>query len=143
MDRLARAWLLEWLAQPLALAECEVIEIVDAPEVHRVPAGPSWCRSLLYWRERFLPLARPHNDSIEGLSVVVVAYQSAPRTHLDYAALPVRGLPRRIDVPIDADCEPPDDGVLMASQLRACFLHEGRRIVVPELRELFASRSGA
>lgn len=143
VSRLPRAWLLEWPAQPLALAPCEVIEIVDEPEVHRVPVGPDWCRALLYWRERFLPLAMPAVGMVERYSVVVVAYQPAPRVPLEYAALPVAGRPRQIEVPADADCEPPSNCALAASHLRACFLWEERAIVIPELRSLFAAESGA
>jgi hypothetical protein len=137
-----RAWVLEWPAQPLALAPCEVIEIVDEPEVHRVPVGPDWCRALLYWRARFLPMALPAVGIVERPSVVVVAYQPAPCVPLEYAAIPVEGKPRQIDVPADADCEPPSNCVLAASYLRACFLWEGRAIVIPELRSLFAGESG-
>jgi hypothetical protein len=140
MDRPVRAWLLEWSMQPVALAECEVIELVDAPEVHRIPVGPRWCRSLLFWRQCFLPLAMPYDIPLEGHSVVVVAYQAAPRAELQHAALAVRGVPRHVHVPADADCEPPGDGMFAASQVRACFLHEGRPIVVPELRELFGQK---
>jgi hypothetical protein len=142
VNKSVRAWLLEWPAQSLALAPCEVIEIVDEPEVHRVPFGPHWCRALLYWRARFLPMAVSADGIIEHLSVVVVAYQPAPRAPLEYAAIPVAGRPRRIDVPTDADCEPPSDCVLAASHLRACFLWEERAIVIPELRSLFALESG-
>jgi hypothetical protein len=143
LSKSARAWLLEWPTQPLALAPCEVIEIVDEPEVHRVPVGPQWCRALLYWRARFLPLAVSARGMLEHLSVVVVAYQPATRAALDYAAIPVRGTPRQIDVPPNADCEPPSDCVLATSHLRACFVWEERTIVVPELRSLFASESGS
>jgi hypothetical protein len=140
VSKSVRAWLLEWQAQPLALAPCEVVEIVDDPEVHRVPVGPEWCRALLYWRARFLPLAAPAGEVAESLSVVVVAYQPAPRVPLEYAAIPVEGRPRQIEVPEDADCEPPGACAIAATHLRACFLWEERAIVVPELRALFGSQ---
>jgi len=134
-----RAWLLEWPSQPLALAPAEVIEVVYEPEVHRVPVGPDWCRWLVYWRDRLLPLALPSRGALDSLSVVVIAYQQAPRAPLEHAAIAVRGTPRQIEVPRDADCDPPNEGVLAEPQVRACFLHENRPIVVPELRALFAS----
>lgn len=139
MSNSVRAWLLEWPAQPLALAPCEVIEIVDEPEVHRVPVGPVWCRALVCWRELFLPLAVPADLTVDNLSVVVVAYQAAPRVPLEYAAFAVEGTPRQIDVPADVDCEPPSDCVFAVSHLRACFLWERRAIVIPELGSLFAA----
>jgi hypothetical protein len=138
-----QAWLLEWSPQPLALAPCEVIEVVDEPEVHRVPVGPDWCRSLVYWRERFLPLAMPADGALDTLSVVVVAYQQAPRVPLEYAAIAVKGTPRKIGVAEDADCDPPSDGVLADSQLRGCFLYEGRAVAIPELSVMFATRRSA
>lgn len=138
MVKKLQAWLLEWPQQPLALAQCEVVEIIEAPEIHRTPLGPPWCRALVYWRERFLPLALAEETPLAGLIVIAVAYQTAPCTPLQFAALPAHGLPRQIDVPGDADCEPEQGTPLGAHVLRACFRYEGRTLAVPELSALFA-----
>jgi chemotaxis signal transduction protein len=132
-----RAWLLDWPSQPLALGLCEVIEIVDAPEVHRVPFGPHWCRGLLYWRDQMLPLAVRKEEALDNLKIVVVAYQKSVRTPLQYAALVVRSAPRQIEVHGSMDCDTAADCALGANQLRACFKFEERAIVVPELRLVF------
>jgi chemotaxis signal transduction protein len=138
-----RAWLLEWPVQPLALAQCEVIEVVEEPEIHRIPVGPPWCRALVYWREQLLPLALSYDSEPKELWIVIVAYQPAPGSALEHGAIAVRGMPRQIDVPVDADCEPPADTVLRDAQLRACFLFEDRTIVSPELQALFAPATSA
>lgn len=138
MSKAVRAWLLNWPPQPLALAMCEVVEVLQEPEVHRTPVGPDWCRALVFWRDRLVPLALSADRTLDGLTVVIVTYQTEPRTALEYAAIAVRGMPKQIDVPPDADCEPPSDCLFQQQQLRACFLHEDRALVVPELRNLFA-----
>lgn len=138
MSKSLRAWLLNWPPQPLALATCEVVEVLQDPEVHRTPIGPSWCRALVFWRDRLLPLALSADRTLDGLTVVIVAYQTAPCTPLEYAALAVSGMPKQIDVPPDADCEIPSECPFQPQQLRACFLYEDREVAVPELRNLFA-----
>jgi chemotaxis signal transduction protein len=133
----ARAWLLDWPPQPLALALCEVIEIVESPEIHRVPVGPDWCRALLFWRSQMLPLAIRKDELTDALKIVVVAYQPAPRTALKYAAFAVQGTPRQIEVDASMDCAIEPGSTLDASRLRACFRFEQRSVVVPELSLLF------
>jgi chemotaxis signal transduction protein len=132
----ARAWLLDWPLQTLALAPCEVIELLDEPEVHPVPMGPAWCRALLYWRGRLLPLAQPAGIPNAKLYVVVVAYER-PDATLDYVALALTSQPRQIQVHDGNDCEPPARCALAANALRACFNHENQVVVVPELSVMF------
>ena len=143
-QKTVRAWLLDWAPQMLALAACEVIEIVHEPEIHRVPFGPPWCRALLYWRNRLLPLALPDLAADAAtMHVVVVAYENADRAALDYAALAVDSHPRQIQVPDGTDCEPPTSCLFDHSVLRACFTHEDRVILVPELKEWFGANQQA
>jgi chemotaxis signal transduction protein len=134
-----RAWLLDWSLQPLALALCEVIEVVDAPKIHVLPFGPSWCRAVLVWRDQFLALAAKRID-VEYMHVVVTAYQQQEGEPLNYAAFAIDRTPRQITVNDGCDCEPPE-GVFKKLNLRASFQFENRTIVVPELVTLFAHES--
>jgi len=133
-----RAWLLDWPAHPLALAQCEVIEAIEDPEVHRVPTGTGWFGAVLFWRDQLLPLALSHEQALDGMTIVVVAYQKEPRAPLEYAAIGVQGAPRQFDVPLDADCEPPADCPLAHEHLRAFFRYQDRTVAVPELQRWFA-----
>jgi len=133
-----RAWLLEWPTQPLALALCEVVELVDAPRVQELPFGPSWCRSVLYWRQSFLPLAT--GESQPDALVVVTAFQEASGQALQYAAFALRSPPRQITVVDGLDCEPPASQFAPA-QLRASFRFDDHAVIVPELARLFGSPS--
>ena len=137
MTTKVRAWLLDWPLQTLALANCEVVEVVESPEIHRVPFGPQWCRALLYWRERLLALALPEHVYVHDLHVIVVAYQRAAKTPLDYGALAICGRPRQVEVEDGHDCEPPFECVFDQHALRACFKYEDRVVLVPELSALF------
>jgi hypothetical protein len=140
MKKHLRAWLLEWPMQPLALAACEVIELIAEPEIHDVPFGADWCRSLVYWRERLLPLASASNGRDEP-SIVVIAYQLGARSPLQYAAIGARCMPRLIEILTDADCEPPPECFFSPAQLRACFNYDGRTLVVPDLASWFGGRA--
>jgi chemotaxis signal transduction protein len=132
-----RAWLLEWPQQSLALALCEVVEVVDAPQIHVLPFGPSWCHAVLSWREQFLPLAQ--HATILNSRIVVTAYQLEPGEPLQYAAFAIDGMPRQITVNDNLDCELPPGCVFAEEQLRASFRFEDRTVVVPELSALFSS----
>jgi chemotaxis signal transduction protein len=137
MSKAIKAWKLDWPGAPLALAQCEVIEVVEEPETYEVPLGPEWCRGLLHWRGQLIPLA--YGGSRETQFVVVVAYQPAPKEPLQFAAFAVASMPKQFDVPVDADCEPPSTCSLRFDQLRACLEHEGRPWLVPDLEQLFSS----
>lgn len=151
MPKNARAWLLDWPDQPLALAACEVVEIVDAPEIHAAPFGPDWCRAMVVWRDRLLALALPsylldaESDSLAKtpLSAVIVAFQSKPMQPLQHAAIAVRSHPKQIDVSEGLDCERPEHCAFDASAIRACFSFDGRTTIVPELNALFGMRDAA
>ena len=143
-----KAWLLEWPQQPLALATCEVVEIVDAPEIHEVPFGPDWCRGMVVWRDQLLALAVPEYSlqlSVEKnaapLTVVIVAMQAKALAPLQYAAIGVYAHPRQIDVQDGLDCDLPHDSVLPMLAARACFQIDGRAVLVPDLNSLFGSHA--
>lgn len=135
----ANAWLLEWPLHTMALAPCEVVELVERPEVHRLWFGPQWCQALLRWRDRLIPLALPGDARQEDFSMVTVAFQAAPGAPLEHAALPLSAHPRRIVVPEGCDCEPPGYLPFDRKSLRACFHFDGRVVLVPDLTVLFAS----
>jgi chemotaxis signal transduction protein len=137
MSKAVKAWKLDWPGAPLALAQCQVIEVVEEPETYTVPLGPQWCRGLLHWRGQLIPFAYGGNPEVRF--VVVVAYQPAPKQPLQFAAFSVASMPQQFDVPADADCEPPSTEALRMDQLRACFEHEGKRWVVPDLEHMFAT----
>ncbi|MBC7982460.1 MAG: hypothetical protein H7Y02_01260 [Candidatus Obscuribacterales bacterium] len=138
-----RAWLLDWPHQPLALAACEVVEILASPEIHHVPFGPTWCRSLVVWHSKLLALALPEKTSDENINVVIVAYQTAPLAPLQHAAIATIAQPLQIQVRDGLDCEAPADCVLDAAAIRACFLHDERAVVVPELKFMFGAEIAA
>ena len=151
MPKNARAWLLDWPDQPLALAACEVVEILDAPEIHPAPFGPDWCRAMVVWRDRLLALALPAHlfesdtdaRAKESFSAVIVAFQSKPLQPLQHAAIAVRSHPKQIDVSEGLDCEHPADCAFDSTAIRACFNFDGRTLIVPELNVLFGMRDAA
>ncbi|HEU4602163.1 MAG TPA: chemotaxis protein CheW [Steroidobacteraceae bacterium] len=136
MSAALKAWKLQWPGTSLALAQCEVIEVVEEPEVYDVPLGPHWCRGLLHWRGQLIPLA--FGGLREAPYVVVVAYQTAPKQPLQFAALGLTSVPKMFEVPADADRDPPPSCELREEQIRACLEHDGETLIVPELHRLFA-----
>ncbi len=138
-----RAWLLDWPDQPLALASCEVVEILASPEIHHVPFGPTWCRSLVVWHDDLLALALPEKSRDEKVNIVIVAYQAAPLAPLQHAAIATRSQPQQIQVRDGLDCDTPLDCVLDVAAIRACFLYAERPVIVPELQAMFGAEIAA
>jgi chemotaxis signal transduction protein len=138
MSKGIKAWKLHWHAAPLALAQCEVIEVAEEPEIYRVPLGPTWCRGLLHWRGQLIPLAIDANQDSEGRYIVVVAYQRGAQQSLQFAAFAVTQMPQQFDVPEAADCDLPASSFFSADEPRACLQHEGNTWIVPDLHKLFA-----
>jgi chemotaxis signal transduction protein len=139
-----RAWVLDWPVHPIALAACEVVEILEAPEIHPTPIGPAWCRAMVAWRNELLALAIPEgmllrDDALTAISVVIVAFQLEPLAPLRHAAIAVVTQPQQIEIRDGADCDAPLSWSLGTDVMRACFQFENRILVVPELSLLFGA----
>lgn len=101
----ARAWLLELAdGQAAAVGERELCEVLVAPGAWPVPHAPAYCREVVVWRDRPLPLldlsvlfgARPGSHAAPW--VAVAAYRDEDTGEIGYGGLALRSAPRTVDV---------------------------------------------
>ncbi len=122
----AAAWLLSLNGGlHVAVGERELTYIVS-DEVERVfvPRAPSHVSELIVWQNRLLPLfdisaALQDDDAAgeapaaptetDGTIIVIAAYQVSDKRQVEFGALPVCGLPERIEVADDSGCDLPSE----------------------------------
>ena len=79
----------------VAFAAHTTLELIERPPLVEVPGVPYYCRGLVQWQGRRLPLldlrtllrAYPDEYPQALTHVLVLAYQRAPRAQLEYGAL--------------------------------------------------------
>lgn len=132
-----QAWLLNLGPFRIALAYNEVLEVLVEPESWPLPIGPRWCREILAWRGRYVPLARLGLSGDAGFAVVAaISHPDSPGA-IEYVALRLKQPPQLITVNSDDDCELPVQVPLPVNHIMACFKHDEDVVVVPDLAALF------
>jgi hypothetical protein len=122
------------------------IALLDSPRVIDVPGAPYYCKGLIGWQGRWLPLldlnallrAYPEREAPASGHVLVLAYQEAPGRPLEYGAVCARLLVQMIEVADSQRCELPQDSDLWPWVSLSCFEHEGHAVPVLDTRCLFA-----
>lgn len=149
----AQAWLLTLgTAHQAAVGIYEVVHILpDAPALFPVPQAPVYCRGVILWEERVLPVidlcalvsegaAKVDAARIAGLKqlVAVVAYQTARSEAAEYGALLLAEVPARTTVTDEQACELDAALAPWAAFSSSCFRHDSRGpIPVLDLRRVF------
>lgn len=115
MSDVAPAWLLKVANNiQLSIAEHEAAEFVENPLLHYVPMSPAYCKNIIFWHDRIVPLidinilyGNPATTNYQ--SVIVTAYQEKDHMPLEYVAFVLAAPPEKIIVNDDDACELPDD----------------------------------
>jgi len=123
------------------------VELVESPRLVPVPGMAHFCRGLVAWQGRQLPLidlqaylAGVDPQAASPFShVLVVAYQVAPGAAIDYGAFCAPFLIRMVQV-VDRDlCPLPLGQARWDGIAISCFLHQGKAIPVLEPSRIFTS----
>jgi chemotaxis signal transduction protein len=154
----APAWLLPITGTiTAAVGEFELVHILpDPPALFGVPRAPHYCREVLVWQGRILPLmdlaarfdAPGRKPALDAARVIVgiVAYRPEQGADaLGYGGLALHSVPQRCRVGDDQACSLPPWLAAWTPYVSACFQPEGPRSAVPVLRleRLFASPGAA
>jgi chemotaxis signal transduction protein len=148
----ASAWILPITdTVAAAVGEAELVHVLpDTPALFEVPLAPPYCRRVLVWQRRIVPVmdlaARfqgvgPDSNTTPTL-VGIFAYLAEGTGRLDYGALSLAALPRRREVSDAQACRLPDDFEAWRRYVNSGFRAEAGGRVIPILRlsRLFSSR---
>jgi chemotaxis signal transduction protein len=138
------AWLLDFGdACRAAVGARELLHLVDAPATFAVPLAPDYCRRVVLWQERLLPVmdiaarvgAQPCNASF----LAVIGYQRQRGEYPQFGALMLSSPPRQLAVSDEQTCPLPDEGSAWQELAISCFEHQGAPVPVLNLRRIFSS----
>ena len=122
------------------------LEIIEQPTVLPVPGGPYYGLGMLRWQERWIPVldlgallnAYPKPAAPVLKHALVIAYQTAARQPLQYAALATLSLAQTVQVGDAQQCELPKDSDLWPWISASCFTHDGATVPIVDTSRLFA-----
>lgn len=134
----------------VALAVHATLEIVEQPEIVGVPGGAYYMLGMMRWQDRqigVLDLCTLLNAHAKAGAprlryALVVAYQTAARRPIEYAAIATAALPQTVQVGDDAQCPLPEDGDLWPLVSLSCFMHHGERVPIVDTGRLFGAYWG-
>ncbi len=143
MANVNHAWLLKPGANlQLAVPEYQMAEYVIAPDIAPVPLAQQHCRSVLFWRDRMVPLMELAQltggvDLPPLTGVVILAYQRQAGAPLEYVGVAVSESPARIQVDDERVCDLAEDYPDCLSAVSvSCFSHDGLPTVILNLERL-------
>ena len=124
------------------------LELIERPPLVEVPGAPYYCRGMVEWQGRQIPLIDLHTllcaypkESVYARPlghVLVLAFQRAPREPLEYGALCAPALLRMVNVTDNQQCALPVDSDLWPWISIACFSHDGQAVPILDTARLFA-----
>jgi chemotaxis signal transduction protein len=144
----AKAYLLEYgQGRFVAFPAHTGVELVEQPVIVTVPGMPYFCRGLMAWQGRRLPvldldkfLTGPGlrgNPSVGH--VLILAYQSARGRAVEHGAVLAPSLIQMIEVMDSQQCELPADIQMLPRLALSCFEYEGRAVPVLDTGRIFSN----
>ena len=138
------AWLLDFGGScQAAVGLRELQHLVDTPASFAVPCTPAYCRRVVLWQERLLPVmdiaVRLGGTSSATSFLGVVGYQRQRGEHPQFGALALASPPRQLAVTDDQACGLPEEGGAWRELAISCFEHQGMPIPVLNLNRIFGS----
>ena len=138
------AWLLDFGdGCQAAVGTRELLHLVDAPTTFKVPCTPEYCRNVVLWQERLLPVmdvaarvgTRPHNAPF----LAVIGFQQQRGEYPQFGALMLVSPPKQLAVSDEQACRLPDTSNAWRELAISCFEYQGAAVPVLNLRRIFAS----
>jgi chemotaxis signal transduction protein len=138
------AWLLDFGgACKAAVGTRELLHLVDAPATFAVPCTPEYCRSIVLWQERLLPVmdiaARLGARPLAAPFLAVIGYQQQRGEYPQFGAFMLSSPPRQLAVSDEQACRLPDENSTWRELALSCFEHQGLPVPVLNLRRIFGN----
>ena len=131
----------------IALPPHTTYALIDSPVVTPVPGAAHHACGLLTWQGVRLPMidlnALLHADvsaATKSRYALVVAWQCAQRTPLQYGAIALDQLPQTVSVSDEASCALPQDSNRWPQLALSCFRHADEAVPILNTGRLFALR---
>ena len=140
------AWLLPlqgaWRA---AVGEWELVHLIEAPVLVDIPVTPFYCRQVLLWENRILPVLdlavwlagqplAPRDQMLAG----IFAYQAQSEAALSYGILLLDGVPTRQVVHDEEACALPAEPMGWQKVAISCFGDGDSAVPILDLPYIFS-----
>lgn len=141
----ATAWLISFAGDVLAaVGEREMVHLVESPHLEEIPQTPLHCRQVLLWEGQLLPVldltawltAQPMQG--ERVSVGVVGWQEQPGAVPQYGALMFSGVPQKIRVADDHECNLPEYPAAWEAVAASCVYYDNQPVPILDLPRIFS-----
>lgn len=138
------AWLLDFGDScRAAVGTRELLHLVDTPATFEVPHTPVYCRRVVVWQERLLPVmdiaarlgAAPRNAPY----LAVVGYQQTRGEYPQFGALMLASPPQQLSVSDAQACQLPAQSSAWQELAISCFEHQGATVPILNLSRIFSS----
>lgn len=135
-------WLLDMGAScRAAVGTREILHLIDSPVTFEIPCTPLYCRRVVFWQERMLPVIDLAAKLGEGPQhapfLAIVGYQKQRGEYPQFGALMLAAPPQQLAVNDEQACSLPD--IAWRELAHACFEHQGAAIPVLNLSRIFST----
>lgn len=124
-----------------AVGAREVLHLIDTPRLFDVPLAPAYCRQVVVWQERLLPVmdvaGRLGYGMQSGPFLAVVGYQRMRGELPQFGALVLASPPRQVSVSDEQACDLPEEALHWKTLAISCFDHQGDAVPVLNLSRAF------
>ena len=137
------AWILDFgMDFKAALGARELLHLIDVPKTFTVPCTPSYCRKVVSWQGRLLPVMdvafRLSGVSQPEQFIAVVGYQQKRGEYPQFGAVLMTTPPRHVAVNDKQACELPETMQRWSELIISCFELQGDAVPVLNLNQLFS-----
>lgn len=136
------AWILDFgLSYRAAVGGRELLHLIDVPATFAVPCTPAYCRKVVSWQERLLPVMdiayRLGGTAQQAQFIAVVGYQQRRGEYPQFGALLLSSPPLQVAVSDEQACKLPENAQGWEELAISCFDYQGDAVPVLDLNRLF------
>jgi len=138
------AWVLDFgMEHKAAVGGRELLHLLDNPAIFTVPCTPSYCRRVVSWQGRLLPVmdiaSRLCGKGVRTQYIGVIGYQQKRGEYPQFGALSLASPPLKISVSDEQACDLPEEIMDWKEIAISCFDFHGTALPVLNLKLLFNS----
>lgn len=140
----ANAWLLDVGGTTrVAIGLRELVQITEVTNSFSVPMTPAWCRKVMFWQKRMLPVMdlsiRINHTGSKANLLAIVAYQTDEPASAGLAGILLAAPPQRITVNDAQACTLDESMAAWRELANASFTRDNAVIPVLNLSRLFGA----